>query len=92
MKQCKLQTLSDNPWWLNGNEFAYNEGPAGDAGSICGLGGSPGEGNSYPLQYACLENLMDRGAWLSTVHGVAKIRMCLSMHAGICQCRFIVCK
>jgi len=37
-----------------------------------GLGRSPGEGNGYPLQYSCLENPMDRGAWQATVHGVAK--------------------
>ena len=36
---------------------------AGDPGSITGLGGSPGEGNGNPLQYSCLEKLMDRGAW-----------------------------
>ena len=40
--------------------------------SVSGLGRSPGEGNSYPLQYSCLENPMDRGAWQATVHGVAK--------------------
>ena len=45
---------------------------AGDAGSSHGLGRSPGEGNGNPLQYPCLENLMDRGAWWATVHGVAK--------------------
>ena len=45
---------------------------AEDLGSIPGLGGSPGEGNRYPLQYSCLENPMDRGAWRATVHGVAK--------------------
>ena len=44
----------------------------GDTGLIPGLGRSPGEGNSYPLQYSCLENPMDRGAWQATVHGVAK--------------------
>ena len=38
---------------------------------IPGLGRSPGEGNGYPLQYSCLENSMDRGAWQATVHGVA---------------------
>ena len=38
---------------------------------ITGLGRSPGEGNDYPLQYSCLENFMDRGAW-ATVHGVAE--------------------
>ena len=38
----------------------------GDRGSIPGLGRSPGEGNNYPLQYSCLENLMDRGIWQAT--------------------------
>ena len=43
-----------------------------DLGSIPGSGRSPGEGNGNPLQYSCLENPMDRGAWWATVHGVAK--------------------
>ena len=42
-----------------------------EAGSIPGLGRSPGEGNDNTLQYSCLENSMDRGAWLAIVHGVA---------------------
>ena len=42
------------------------------AGSIPGSGRSPGEGNGNPLQYSCLENSMNKGAWLSTVHGVPK--------------------
>ena len=41
-----------------------------DLGSVPGLGRSPGEGNSYLLQYSCLENSMDGGVWLATVHGV----------------------
>ena len=45
---------------------------AGAMGLIPGLGKSPGEGNGNPLQYSCLENSMDRGAWRATVHGVAK--------------------
>ena len=45
---------------------------AGDPGSIPGSGRSPEEGNGNPLQYSCLENSMDRGAWRVTVHGVAK--------------------
>ena len=45
---------------------------ARDPGSIPGLERSPGEGNGNPLQYSCLENLMDRGAWPAPVHGVAK--------------------
>ena len=47
-------------------------------GSIPGLGGSPGEGNGNPLQYSCLENPMDRGAWRAIVYGVAKSRTRLS--------------
>jgi len=46
----------------------------GDLGSIPGLGRSRAEGNGNPLQYSCLENPMDRGAWWVTVHGVAKSR------------------
>ena len=45
---------------------------AGDLGSIPGLGRSPGEGNGNPLQYPCLENLMDRAAWWAAVHEVTK--------------------
>ena len=47
---------------------------AGDAGSISGSGRPPGEGNGNPLQYFCLENPMDRGAWWASVHGVTKSR------------------
>ena len=45
---------------------------AGDAASVLGSGGSPGEGNGYPLQYVCLENSMDREAWRATVLGVTR--------------------
>ena len=45
---------------------------AGDAGLIPGLGRFPGEGNGNPLQYSCLENPMNRGAWQAIVHGVTK--------------------
>ena len=55
-----------------GSESAYNAGGLRDTGSIPGLGRSPGEGNGNPLQYSCLENPVDRGAWRATVHGVAK--------------------
>ena len=44
----------------------------GDLGSILGLGRSPVEGNVNPLQYSCLENPMDGGAWWATIHGVTK--------------------
>ena len=52
----------------DGKESACN---AGDLGSIPGSGRSPGEGNGNPLQYSCLKNPMDRGAWRTIVHGVA---------------------
>ena len=42
---------------------------------VPGLGRSPGEGNVNPLQYSCLENFMDRGAWKATIHGVAELDM-----------------
>ena len=57
---------------------AYN---AGDPGSIPGLGRSPGEGKGNSLQYSCLENSMDGGAWWATVHGVAKSQTRLSNFA-----------
>ena len=47
---------------------------AGDTGLIPGSGRSPGRGNGNPLQYSCLENPMDRGAWRATVHGVQRVR------------------
>ena len=50
----------------------------GDLDSTPGLGRSPGEGHGNPLQYSCLENPMDRGAWQATVHGVAKSQTRLS--------------
>ena len=52
----------------------------GDPGSIPGSGRSPGEGNGNPLQYSCLENSMDRGAWWPTVHGVTKSQTRLLLH------------
>ena len=57
----------------------------GEVGSIPGLGRSLGEGNENPLQYSCVENLMDRGAWWATVHGVAK-RVGLSLVTKEQQC------
>ena len=61
--------------WLKWKESACN---ARDVGLISGLGRSPGEGNGNPLQYSCLENSMDRGSWLATVHGVSKCQTLLS--------------
>ena len=48
-------------------------GDAGDMGLITGLGRSPGGGNGSPLQYSCLDNPMDRGAWRATVHGITEL-------------------
>ena len=52
-----------------------NAGDLRDTGSIPGSGRSPGEQHGHPLQYSCLENLMDRGAWWAIVHGVAKTQI-----------------
>ena len=52
-----------------------NAGTSGDTGLTPGLGRSPGGGNGNPLHYSCLENHMDRGAWLVTAHRVSKSQM-----------------
>ena len=70
-----FMTRSEYMWGLSGvldgKESACN---VGDSGSIAGSERSPEEGNGNPLQYSCLENSKDRGAWKTTVHGVAKSR------------------
>ena len=63
-----------------------NVGDAGDLDSIPGSRRSPGGRNGNPLQYSCLENPMDRGAWWATVHGVTKSRTRLSEFHFILQC------
>ena len=65
----------DFPGGSDGKASAYH---TGDRGSIPGLERSPGEGNGNPFQYSCLENPMDGGAWLATVHRVAKSQTRLS--------------
>ena len=69
-------------WWaaIYGVEQSCKESACnvGDLGMIPGLGRSPVEGNSYPLQYSGLENSMDRGAWQAVVCGVAKTQTQLS--------------
>ena len=67
-----VQKLVGFPGDVSGKEPICNAGDIRDASSIPGLGRSPGEGNGNPLQYSCLENSIDRGAWLATVYGVAK--------------------
>ena len=69
---CLNVTVTSNMGFsggLTGKESACN---AGDLGSIPRSGRSPGGGNGNPLQYSCLENPMNRGAWQATVHGVIK--------------------
>ena len=65
----------DKEVFLGGTVVKNTPAVAGDVidvGSIPGSGRPPGGGNDNPLQYSCLENSMDRGAWQATVHGVAK--------------------
>ena len=68
--------MSAGPTWNSGvqggSEVKASASNTGDLGSIPESGRSPGEGNVNPLQYSCLENPMDGGAWWATVHGVAK--------------------
>ena len=65
----EILSIPDSPGSSDSKESACS---AGDLGSIRGLGRSSGEGNGTPLQYSCLENPMDRGAWRAEVHGVSK--------------------
>ena len=76
------------PGGLDGKESACN---AGDLGSTPGLGRSPGEGNGNPLQYSCLKNLMDRGAWQATVHGVERVRHDLASKPPIIKAYNFIC-
>ena len=64
-----------------------SSGDTADIGSVPGSGRSPGEGNGNPLQYSCLENSMDREAWLATVHGITKSWAQLNTHAQIQNCQ-----
>ena len=69
-----LVTSSHATGFRGGSDGKESACSAGDQVSILGLGRSPGEGHGNPLQYSCLENLMDRGAWWATVHGVTRVR------------------
>ena len=66
------------PRWLSGRKSTGKAGDSGDAVSVPGLGRFPGVGNGNPLQYSCLENSMDRGAWKAAVHGFTKSQTRLS--------------
>ena len=74
MKRQKPQTRRTFWGFPGGSDGKETTCNAGDPGLIPRLGRSPGEGNGNPLQYSYLGNPMDRGAWLTTVHGVAKSR------------------
>ena len=88
------RTESDTPEWLSTAQVAVvvknppaSAGDIRDLGSIPGLGRSPRGENGNLLQFSCLENYMDKGAWRATVHGVAKSRTQLkqlSTHALHC--------
>ena len=67
-----IQSNMGLPWLLSGKESACNAGDSGDVDLIPGLGRSPRGENGNPLQYSCLENPEDRGAWWATVHRVTK--------------------
>ena len=71
-------SLSQLKGFPGGSEVKASARNAEDPGSIPGSGRSPGEGNGNPLQYSCLENPMDGGAWWAAVHGVTKSRTRLS--------------
>ena len=73
---CRRKCLipkDGNPRWCSGKESICIAGDARGAGLTPGLERSPGVGNGDPLQYSCLENPIDRGAWCSTVHRVAEL-------------------
>ena len=69
--------------FLGGSDGKESTSNSGDLGLIPGLGRSPGEGNGNSLQYSCLENPMDRGAWRATVHGVAESQTQLGNEAQL---------
>ena len=68
------------PWWLGGKESACE---CRSAGSIPGPGRSPGKGNGNALQYSCLGNPIDRGAWRATIHGTAKSQTQLQLSTTV---------
>ena len=91
---CSKTYISNNKSWSMKNsscvalvvkDLPASAGDARDVGSIPGSGRSPGEGNGSPLQYSCLENPLDRGAWRATVHGVTKSQTCLNDWASTAQ-------
>ena len=74
MTSCKVPSLTVLKSFPGGSEVKVSASNVGDLGSIPGSGRSPGEGHGNPLQYSCLGNPMDRGAWRATVHGVLRVK------------------
>ena len=74
----RVMILKDNVLKQNSSNDKESVCKAREPGLVPVSGRSPGEGNGNPVQYSCLENSMDRGAWWATVHGVAKSRTPLS--------------
>ena len=70
--RTELTNSNDQMGFPDGSMVQNLSAKVGDTGSIPGLGRFPEGGNGYQLQYFCLENSMDRGAWWATVHGVTK--------------------
>ena len=82
---CTVYSLGLS-WWLSDKESACNAGDAGDPGSIPGSGRSPGGGHGNALQYFCLDNPMDKGAWQATVHGFQRVWHDWNGLAHMCPC------
>ena len=74
MGQPKKKKTTGFPGGIHGKELPSDAGDVRDTGLIPGSGRTPGEGHVNPLQYSCLENPMDRGAWKVTVHRAPKSR------------------
>ena len=73
-----IRSYSTGCTFPSGSDGKESDWSAGDLGLIPGSGRSPGEGNGNPLQYSCLENPMDGGAWWATIHGVTKSQTWMS--------------
>ena len=78
-----VYTVYGFPWWLSGKESTCNAGATGDAGSVPGLGRSPGRGPGKTLQYSCLENPVDIGAWWAIQDIYIYIFVCIYIYIYI---------
>ena len=76
--------------WCSDKESACQSRRHRDEVSVPGSGRSPEVGNGNPLQYSCLENSMERGAWWATIHGATESHIQLSNQAAACLCKYIL--